>query len=413
MTVEIALAKRKYEKNYSQKIKTDSGEVRIYDEAHVKQRWKKKVNKLKSLESGIKKLRTKYKADLKSDDPKVRALAAIVGLIDETAMRVGNDDSVDEFGTFGATTLKKEHARVSGSKIRFKFKGKKGVDQDVEVSDSAVVKELKALMAGKKGKDFIFEYEDDKRIRAKVVNRYLADFGITAKDIRGFHANHLMKQQLKKTKDFDKALESVADEVGHEEKTLMNQYLDPALVKKYKKASLEPAQVFENLIKTILVHQDKSDEFSMLSRRREHREPIRITEDQDIKHHITSPYGMRISPIDGKHRHHDGIDFSAHVGDVVHAFGDGTVTRAGWQNPNNHKAGFGQRVYVDHGEGLVSIYAHLSAIYVNVGDHISEGEPIGEAGSTGSSTGPHLHFELHLNGEKIDPSEYLSDKRLI
>ena len=160
--LQLAKAKKKPKPQYVEKKKTPSGEVRIYDESHIKKRWKEKVEKLKKLESNITNLRKKYKADLTDDnDPKTRALAAIVGLIDNTAMRVGNEASVDEHGSFGATTLRKEHAFVSGNKIRFKFKGKKGVQQDVLLDDAAVSSEIKKLLDGKKGKDLIFEYGDN------------------------------------------------------------------------------------------------------------------------------------------------------------------------------------------------------------------------------------------------------------
>lgn len=230
----IKVAKRKYDRNYVEKKKTDSGGVvRIYDENHVKNRWKKKVNRLKRLNSDIKKLRKKYYEDLKSDNPKTAATAAMVGLMDLTAMRVGNPDSADEFETYGASTLQKKHAKVSGNKIRFRFLGKANVQQDHTLTDARLVRAIKKLLDGKKGKDLIFEYEEGKSVSAKIANRYLAEFDITNKDLRGFHANRIMKEMLKKH-DWDEALELAAEEVGHTPATLSNQYLDPAFVKKHK-----------------------------------------------------------------------------------------------------------------------------------------------------------------------------------
>jgi len=227
-------AKRKYERNYVKKIKTDSGgTVRVYDEAHVRSRWKKKETKLKNLEKNIAKLRKKYHEDLKSDDAKTRAIAAVVGLIDDTAIRIGNEDSVDEHETFGATTLQKRHVSTGG-KLRFKFVGKSNVKQDHTLNDAAVAKEIRALLKDKKGKDKVFEYEDGKSVSGKVVNRYLAQFDITAKDLRGFHANKGMKDRLKRGLSWEKALEQTAEEVGHEPKTLENQYLARSLLNKYK-----------------------------------------------------------------------------------------------------------------------------------------------------------------------------------
>ena len=405
----LILAKRKYDTHYVKKFKTDSGgEVRVYDEAHIKARWKKKVKKIKELDSRLPKLRKKYKEDLKSDDPKVSTLAAVVCLIDLTAMRVGNDNSVDEFGTFGATTLKKKHCKINGNKLSFHFPGKKKVDQKLKVNDAGLADAIKTLCKDKKDNDFIFAYDGDKRIRAKVVNRYLADFDITAKDLRGYHANRLMKEELKHTKDFDEALEEVADHVGHEPKTLMNQYLDPALVKKYKKASFFADQSMQDYanesIRSIFglsgepIHTQK--EYypkPSLSRRLP----------TNHKMHITSPYGRRIDPITGKPSGHEGLDIGVKVGTPVYAFSDGVVSIAG------PVQGFGLAVYINHGKGLQSIYGHLSKPLVTPGQKVTKGQQIALSGNTGRSTGPHLHFQLVYKNKTIDPTPYLETRPII
>jgi 2'-5' RNA ligase len=217
------------------KEKSESGNtIYRYDEKHISKRWKEKKEKIKKLEKDIKKVREQYKKDLKSDDQRTRAIAAIVGLIDLTSIRVGNKDSAKENKTYGATTLKVKHIKFSGGGARLKFKGKSNVDQDLKVSDSKVVSVLKELTKGKSQDDSVFEVEG-KQIWDRAVNRYLSPFGISAKDIRGFNANKLMKDKLK-SKDFDEALKEVAKIIGHEESTLKNQYLDPDIVKKYVKA---------------------------------------------------------------------------------------------------------------------------------------------------------------------------------
>lgn len=229
-----AAKKRKYERNYKEKKTTPAGNViRIYDEKHIKQRQKKKEKKLKFLEKNIGKLRKQVKQDLKSDDAKTRATAALVSLIDFTAIRVGNPDSADDFETFGATTLEKRHARVSGGKIKFNFVGKKNVDQSLVLDDAATVKEIKALLDGKKKNDLIFEYDDGKNISAKVVNRYLAAMDLTAKDLRAARANDIMNKYLKKH-DWDEALDLTAEDVGHQASTLEKNYLSQRLVEKHK-----------------------------------------------------------------------------------------------------------------------------------------------------------------------------------
>lgn len=218
---------------YKEKKKTDNGYVWVYDDAHIKKRWEDKRKKAKKLEKGIKNIRKKYEKDLSDDDPKTRAIAAIVGLIDETSIRIGNKQSAEEAKTYGATTLKIKHVSFNGSRAKLKFVGKSNVDQDLTVKNSKVVKILKELAKGKKNNDFIFEIDGD-RIWDRAVNRYLSEFDISAKDIRGFNANKIMKEQLKKH-DWKRALEETASIVGHEVATLKNQYLMPELVEKHEK----------------------------------------------------------------------------------------------------------------------------------------------------------------------------------
>lgn len=98
---------------------------------------------------------------------------------------------------------------------------------------------------------------------------------------------------------------------------------------------------------------------------------------------------------------HPGVDLGADYGDVVHAAAAGTVASAGWDG------GFGMKVDIDHGNGYHTWYAHLSRIDVEAGEYVHKGEPIALVGSTGFSTGPHLHYQVMLNGTPIDPSPFL------
>lgn len=216
---------------YKEKKKTDKGYVWIYDEKHVEKRWKEKKEKLKKLEKELDKVRKQYREDLKSDDDRTKAIAAIVGIMDETAMRIGNEESARE-GTYGASTLKVKHVKGGSGKMTFDFPGKGAVEQNVVLKNNEVIKAIRDLMKGKKSDDFIFEI-DGKKIWDRAVNRYLKPFDISAKDLRGFHANRLMKDMLKK-KDFKDALDEVAEIVGHKASTLKNQYLDPELVEKHE-----------------------------------------------------------------------------------------------------------------------------------------------------------------------------------
>jgi murein DD-endopeptidase MepM/ murein hydrolase activator NlpD len=117
---------------------------------------------------------------------------------------------------------------------------------------------------------------------------------------------------------------------------------------------------------------------------------------------ITSSFGNRLDPFLGRLALHAGIDFRAPTGTRIVATAPGTVMTAG------KNGGYGNMVEIDHGNGITTRYAHLSTILVNVGDKITTGEAIARSGSTGRSTGPHLHYEVRLNGEAVDPMRFLT-----
>ena len=116
---------------------------------------------------------------------------------------------------------------------------------------------------------------------------------------------------------------------------------------------------------------------------------------------ISSRFGNRVHPIFGTSRLHAGVDFSAGTGTPILAAGNGTVVYAGW------KGGYGNAVVIDHGGALATLYAHQSRIAVANGQAVKRGQVIGYVGSTGFSTGPHLHFEVRVNGTPVDPLRYL------
>ena len=117
---------------------------------------------------------------------------------------------------------------------------------------------------------------------------------------------------------------------------------------------------------------------------------------------ITSSFGNRLDPFLGRLALHAGIDFRAPTGTRILATAPGTVITAG------KTGGYGNMVEIDHGNGITTRYAHLSTILVNAGDKIATGEAIARSGSTGRSTGPHLHYEVRLNGEAVDPMRFLT-----
>jgi murein DD-endopeptidase MepM/ murein hydrolase activator NlpD len=117
---------------------------------------------------------------------------------------------------------------------------------------------------------------------------------------------------------------------------------------------------------------------------------------------VTSKFGMRIHPISRKLQMHDGIDIIALRGTPIRASAPGMVTFVG------RRSGYGKTVVIDHGYGLSTFYAHCNATYVRVGQQVKKGRKIAEVGSTGHSTGPHLHFEVRVRGIQVDPMQYLS-----
>lgn len=116
---------------------------------------------------------------------------------------------------------------------------------------------------------------------------------------------------------------------------------------------------------------------------------------------ITSYVGWRTHPVFGTTRYHSGMDIAVDTGTPVKAADNGTVVYSGWMG------GYGYAVMINHGNGLVTIYGHNSRLLVSEGQSVSQGDVIAKSGSTGWSTGPHVHFEARLHGEVVDPLNYL------
>lgn len=117
---------------------------------------------------------------------------------------------------------------------------------------------------------------------------------------------------------------------------------------------------------------------------------------------INNEFGFRRNPFGGRtYEFHPGMDIDGERGEVVIAPANGVVIKAGWQG------GYGNLIEIDHGNGLTTRYGHLSKTNVNIGDTIQRGQEIGLIGTTGRSTGPHLHFEIRLNDKAINPRRFL------
>lgn len=119
---------------------------------------------------------------------------------------------------------------------------------------------------------------------------------------------------------------------------------------------------------------------------------------------VTSDFGWRRSPISGGRQLHEGMDIASPYGTPVFASGDGVVTFAG------RHGGLGNNIIVDHGYGLATVYGHNSQILVKEGDQVKRGTVIARVGSTGRSTGPHLHYEVLVNGIPVDPSQFILEQ---
>jgi murein DD-endopeptidase MepM/ murein hydrolase activator NlpD len=139
------------------------------------------------------------------------------------------------------------------------------------------------------------------------------------------------------------------------------------------------------LIDRVRAAADEQPDLTMLTT-----EPVERTE--------SSGYGWREDPINKRHKFHHGTDYRGKRGTPILAAGTGTVTFAG------RRGGYGRVVFIDHGSGVITRYAHLAKIEVKVGDRLTAGARLGQLGSSGRATGAHLHFEVRLDGRSVDPN---------
>jgi len=123
---------------------------------------------------------------------------------------------------------------------------------------------------------------------------------------------------------------------------------------------------------------------------------------------ISSGFGWRVHPVTGERKLHKGVDFAAPTGTPIFAAADGVVTDAGWTD-----GGYGNIVELRHEDGSVTLYAHTNRVYVSKGQVVNKGQAIAEVGTTGRSTGPHLHFEVQPDGKTaVDPMDYLQMRQV-
>ena len=208
---------------------------------------KKAILKFRRIERAIKHIpdmRDSLLKDSKSRDAKTRAVAVAIIAIDQTAMRVGTGAHNDRYGTYGATTLTKDHVTVKGDTVTFEYIGKKSKAQKHTVTDPHFSGLVKKLMG--QGGEQLFSYTtngETKPIKGKDINAYLAEYGITAKDIRTFKANVVFTTALKKmgrakdekqtTKNIIKALDETAEHLGNTRAVCKARYVSPQIIQAY------------------------------------------------------------------------------------------------------------------------------------------------------------------------------------
>lgn len=166
---------------------------------------------------------------------------------------------------------------------------------------------------------------------------------------------------------------------------------------------IQTSKKIDYLEKQIYIQSNSFDEVLEMARthkdRLQHIPSIQPVPNKLLKH-MASGYGPRIDPHYGTVRFHEGMDFSANIGTPVYATAEGTVTYADW------KKGYGKCVIINHGYGYETLYAHLNDYKARVGQKVVRGEQIAEVGNTGKSTGPHLHYEVHVKGHHDNPARY-------
>lgn len=166
---------------------------------------------------------------------------------------------------------------------------------------------------------------------------------------------------------------------------------------------VQTSQKVDYLEKQLYVQSNSFDYLIKLSKtqkdRLKHIPSIQPVAEKNLKQ-VASGYGTRIDPIYGTPRFHSGMDFTARVGTPVYATGQGTVIYSDW------KQGYGKCIIIDHGYNFQTLYAHLNDYTVRKGQKVVRGDLIGKVGSTGKSTGPHLHYEVHYKGRPDNPAKY-------
>ncbi|MBT8189373.1 MAG: M23 family metallopeptidase, partial [Bacteroidia bacterium] len=172
----------------------------------------------------------------------------------------------------------------------------------------------------------------------------------------------------------------------------------------------ETRQKVERLKYKLALQRNSLDTIFALAKQREEKlisiPSIKPVQEDKLKRkmHNMSGFGIRIHPVHKIKKFHKGIDFTAPRGTAIQATGNGIVQRV-----EKKKLGYGRNIIIDHGFGYTTLYAHMNEISVNVGDVVTKGQKIGTVGSSGTSTAPHLHYEVRINNKPVNPIDYCMD----
>lgn len=253
--------------------------------------------------------------------------------------------------------------------------------------------------------------------------RYL-DVLLNSKSMLDFITNYyLIAELMQYDKDLLDGIERDKEQIEQIEQSLNESKENLKLIKNEQKKiaiSLENSKIVKNSYINNLTNEEKQiqEEMSMYQEELDLLELeilLAVLENSDTQYvggtfawpapgyyTITSPYGMRVHPIIKTFSNHSGMDIGAPMGSYAIAANDGIVTKA------TYSYSYGNMVIIDHGGGVTTLYAHGSEILAQVGDIVKRGDAIMKVGSTGWSTGPHLHFEIRINGTTIDPYPYVT-----
>ena len=209
------------------------------NEKEIILRWAKKKEKIRQLNDNVTRLRHNVSLDLKSENEKTSLTALVVSIMMATSERVGNSFSASQ-GHYGVTGLKKNHIKINGNTITFQYTGKSGVEHDKQISNERIATYLEKAIKNSSSNN-VFETSEGFKISNDRVNRYLRDFEISAKDLRGHFANELILKRLnsidiiedteyKRKRQLTTHMKYVAGKLGHGAGTLRKHYVLPEII---------------------------------------------------------------------------------------------------------------------------------------------------------------------------------------